>query len=118
MKNVMTVVLMMIGIITYAQEVKPELKKLENGTIEATFFHDNGAVAQKGFFLNNKRHGEWLSYDQKGQKTAQAEFENGQKTGKWFIWEGNKLTEVDYRDNQIAAVNTWVSKNPVASNQP
>ncbi len=118
MKNVMIVALMMVGMITFAQEVKPELKTLEDGTIEATFFHENGAVAQKGFFLNNKRHGEWYSYDAKGQKTAQAEFKNGQKTGKWFIWEGDKLTEVDYNNNRIAAVNTWVSKNPVASNRP
>ena len=41
-----------------------------------------------------------------------------QKTGKWFIWSDDKLTEVDYSNNQIAAVNTWVNKDPVASNRP
>jgi len=118
MKTLLILSVMMLGMITYAQEVKPKFDQLKDGKIEATYFHENGAIAQKGFFLNKKRHGEWTSFDNKGQKTAQAEFKNGQKTGKWFIWNGDKLTEVDYKNNQIAAVNTWVDKDPVASNKP
>ena len=118
MKTLMILSVMMLGMITYAQEVKPKFDQLKDGTIEATYFHENGEIAQTGFFLNEKRHGEWISFNKKGEKTAQAEFKNGMKTGKWFIWSDEKLTEVDYRNNQIAAVNTWVNKDPVASNRP
>ena len=118
MKNLMILSAMLIGMISYAQEVKPKFERLEDGKIQATYFHENGEVAQQGFFLNEKRHGEWTSYNVKGEKTAQAEFNKGVKTGKWFIWSDDKLTEVDYNNNQIAAVNTWVNKNPVASNRP
>jgi antitoxin component YwqK of YwqJK toxin-antitoxin module len=118
MKNLMILGVMMVSMIAFAQQVKPKFSKLEDGKVKATYFHENGEVAQKGFFVNEKRHGEWISYDIKGQKTAQAEFNNGDKTGKWFIWNSDKLTQVDYINNQIASVNTWVSKDPVASNKP
>lgn len=118
MKNLMILSVMMLGMITQAQEVKPKFDQLKDGKIQATYFHENGEIAQQGFFLNKKRHGEWISFNQKGEKTAQAEFSNGKKTGKWFIWSSDKLTEVDYSNNKIAAVNTWVNKNPVASNKP
>ena len=118
MKTILILSVMMLGMITYAQEVKPKFDQLKDGTIEATYFHENGTIAQKGFFMNKKRHGEWTSFDKKGQKTAIAEFENGQKIGKWFIWNGDKLTEVDYRKNKIASVNTWIDNTAVASNKP
>lgn len=118
MKNLIILGALMLSTIAFAQEVKPEFNQLKDGTIEATYFHENGQVAQQGFFVKNKRHGEWISFDTSGQKTAQAEFKNGEKTGKWFIWNDNKLTEVDYENNQIAAVNTWIDKNPVVSNKP
>jgi len=118
MKNLMILAVMMISMITFAQDIKPKFEKLEDGKIQATYFHEDGTIAQTGFFFNKMRHGEWISFNQKGEKTAQAEFNKGEKTGKWFIWNGDKLTEVDYKNNNIAAVNTWVNKNPVASNKP
>ncbi|KQC34495.1 MULTISPECIES: toxin-antitoxin system YwqK family antitoxin [Nonlabens] len=118
MKNLLILSVMMLSMITFAQEVKPKFDQLKDGKIAATYFHEDGTIAQQGFFLNNKRHGEWISYNKEGQKTAQAEFDNGKKTGKWFIWNGDELTEVDYQNNQIASVNTWIDKDPVASNKP
>lgn len=118
MKNLMILSVMFLGMITYAQGVKPQFEQLKDGTIQATYFHENGEIAQTGFFLNKKRHGEWSSFDKKGDKTATAEYNNDKKTGKWFIWNGDKLTEIDYNNNQIASVNVWVNKDPVASNRP
>jgi hypothetical protein len=34
-------------------------------------------------------------------------YDKGQKTGKWFFWNNTVLSEVDYSNNQIAAVKSW-----------
>jgi antitoxin component YwqK of YwqJK toxin-antitoxin module len=118
MKKLMIIAVMMLGVVAMAQEVKPTFEKMEDGVVKATYFHDNGTVAQTGTFLNNKRHGEWISYSADGQKTAKAEYKNDRKAGKWFFWSNDQLTEVDYSENAIVAVNTWVNKEPVATNRP
>ncbi|PZX43978.1 hypothetical protein LX97_00983 [Nonlabens dokdonensis] len=118
MKKLLIITVMMLGVIGMAQEVKPTFEKMEDGLVKATYYHENGAVAQVGTFLNNERHGEWISYSAEGQKTAKAEYKNNRKAGKWFFWNNDQLTEVDYRENAIVAVNTWVSKEPVATNRP
>lgn len=110
--------MLMLGVTAMAQEVKPQFEKLDNGLTKATYYHENGAVAQTGTFLNNERHGEWISYDVDGKKTAEAKYANDHKTGKWFFWKGDVLTEVDYSNNDIVAVNTWVNKSTVVSNTP
>lgn len=118
MKKLMIIAVMMLGVVAMAQEVKPTFEKMDDGVVKATYFHDNGTVAQTGTFVDNKRHGEWISYNIDGQKTAKAEYKNNRKAGKWFFWKGDQLTEVDYSDNAIVAVNTWVNKEPVATNRP
>ncbi|MEP6278349.1 MAG: nicotinic acid mononucleotide adenyltransferase, partial [Nonlabens ulvanivorans] len=79
MKKLMIFAVMMLGAVAMAQEVKPTFEKIEDGIIKATYFHENGTVAQTGTFLNNKRHGEWISYYADGQKTAKAEYKNDRK---------------------------------------
>lgn len=119
MKKILFLCALFVGVLAMAQDVKPQFDKQEDGTIKATYFYSNGEVAQVGTFnKDNERHGEWISYNLEGQKTAQAEYQNGEKAGKWFFWNNEQLTEVDYSNNAIVAVNTWVNKNPVATNKP
>ena len=91
-----------------AQEtkIKKEFEK-KGDLIEAVFYHENGQVAQKGFFKNGKLHGEWIAYDLHGNKTAIAKYTEGQKTGKWFFWNDGLLSEVDYQQNRISSVVHW-----------
>lgn len=119
MKKILFICALFVSVIAMAQDVKPQLEKQNDGTITATYFYSNGAIAQEGTFnKDNERHGKWISYNLEGQKTAKAEYKNGEKAGKWFFWSDEKLTEVDYNKNAIVAVNTWVNKNPVATNRP
>lgn len=92
------------GIVT-AQEndVKKELRQ-QGDLMEATFYHDNGQIAQKGTYKNGKLHGEWISYDIEGNTTALGKYSQGTKTGKWFFWSEDRLSEVDFEDNAIASV--------------
>lgn len=86
----------------------------QGNLLAATFYHENGEVAQKGFFKDGKLHGEWTAFDQHGNKTAMAKYDRGEKTGKWFFWNGAVLSEVDYQQNRIASVVHWRNKELVS----
>jgi len=96
----------------FAQGCKMDCKDkyvLNNNSIEATLYHDNGVIAQKGSYtLDNKLQGKWISYDAEGKKTAIAEYANGKKVGTWYFFQGEDiLKEVTYANNGIAQVKTW-----------
>ncbi|WP_225036727.1 toxin-antitoxin system YwqK family antitoxin [Winogradskyella sp. SM1960] len=115
-KIAMILVLLCVGF-TYAQDKnQPKLEKKGDVTI-ATYYHDNGEVAQKGTFnADGKLQGEWTSYDFEGNKTASATYNAGKKVGKWFFWEGDSLKEVDYKNNAIVSVVEWSNDRALVSN--
>lgn len=121
MKKIMMLLVAVLMITTvYAQEKTKKNVYIKKGDlIEATLYHDNGVVSQTGFYTaEGKLTGEWVSYNVQGEKTASAEYENGEKTGKWFFWNDDTLIEVDYKDSRIAAVNTWKNEGSrVVSNK-
>ena len=45
--------------------------------------------------------------EKSGNKKSIGEYSNGQKTGKWFFWTDNNLSEVDYSDSRVAQVKNW-----------
>ncbi len=98
-----------------AQDVKPTFEK-EGDLLKGTYFHDNGEIAQVGYFLNGKLHGEWQMFDEEGQKLAKGSYLNGEKAGKWFFWKGEELSEVAYVDSKIANVQKWKTTDPMAIN--
>lgn len=112
------IIALFVGVIATAQEVKPTVEQISDDMVKVTYYYQNGTVNQVGTFKDNKRHGEWISYNLQGEKIAQAEYNKGEKSGKWFFWNGNQLREVDYNNNAIVAVNTWINENPVATNRP
>lgn len=103
------------GMVT-AQEndVRKELRQKGDLT-EAVFYHENGQIAQKGTYKDNKLHGEWVAYDIKGNKTAIGKYSEGIKTGKWFFWTEERLSEVDYLQNTIASVTHWKNDEMLVS---
>lgn len=107
---------MLSGGTLMAQEnnIKRELKK-KGDLIEATFYYESGQVAQKGFYKDGKLHGEWIAYDQSGNKKAIGKYAEGIKTGKWFFWNGEELSEVDFQESRIASVTRWKSENDLVS---
>lgn len=116
MKTPLFIIALLLGIGLYAQSAKT-IYEQEGDLLRATYFHDNGEIAQIGHFLNGKLHGEWKMFDENGAKLAKGFYVNGQKTGKWFFWEGDQLSEVDFVDSKIANVKKWNAKDPVATNK-
>lgn len=104
-KSILFIAVLFISITSYAQE-KPDMKlNKETNLIEATYFHSNGEVSQKGTFnLEKQLHGEWLSFNDQGETITVGSYDKGVKTGKWLFWANDVLKEVEYSENIIAAV--------------
>ena len=100
----------------YAQSPEPAFEKVGK-MVKATYFHDNGVIAQTGFYLDGKLHGQWRMYDLNGKKIATGKYEMGERSGKWFFWEGETLKEVDFTDNRITNVVQWNNAEAVAVNK-
>ena len=91
--------------LVYGQKEKEVKLNKETNLLEATYYHDNGVVSQEGTFnLAGKLHGEWVSYDENGDKISEGSYLNGSKTGKWFFWNDGMMKEVEFNNNAIASV--------------
>lgn len=118
MKNtILTLLILCISAASFAQ-TQPELKLNEDtNLIEATYYHDNGMVSQKGTFnLQKELHGKWISYSDAGEKISIGNYTNGLKSGKWTFWSGNDMKEVEYSNNAIASVDGIKKESPVVKN--
>jgi antitoxin component YwqK of YwqJK toxin-antitoxin module len=117
MKTILSIVMGLCGALyMQAQGATPVYEK-DGEMVKATFYHENGAIAQQGYFLNDKLHGDWVMYDVSGKKVAAGQYQFGVKTGKWFFWNEEDLQEVDYNDNQIVSVVRWNNGRSVAINR-
>ncbi len=116
MKALIGLLALMATFAMQAQKGEPVFEK-EGKVVKTTYFHDNGAIAQVGSYLNGKLHGDWIMYDNAGNKQAIGQYENGVKVGKWFFWDEAGLKEVDYRNNQIAQVVKWNNGEAVVLNK-
>ena len=115
MKNILILAAFLFSGLLAAQDQKPAFEK-EGDVIKGTYFHENGQISQQGFYKDKKLHGEWKAFDKDGKKIALGQYENGVKTGKWFFWNGDQLSEVNYDNNSVASVTTWSNKSDVVVN--
>ncbi|WP_041326910.1 toxin-antitoxin system YwqK family antitoxin [Robiginitalea biformata] len=117
MYRIMTLLMLICGVISIeAQQPEPQFERTDD-LVKATYYHENGAVAQTGFFRDGQLHGEWIMFDTSGKKVAIGQYDAGNKTGKWFFWEEDNLREVDYSDNAIVNVVNWNNGTRVAVNR-
>ncbi len=117
-KLVVVLVASLLVQFSYGQQEKKDSYVLNGDRIEATLYHDNGVIAQTGFYTKQGAlEGEWISYDAQGNKTAVAQYENGAKVGTWLFYIGENLKEVTYKDSRIAEVKTYkITDTRVVSN--
>ena len=114
-KSILVSFAFLIAVVTFAQEKRDLKLNKDTNLIEVVYYHDNGVVSQTGAYTTDgKLQGEWLSYSTDGKKQVSANYDNGQKVGKWFFWNKTTLKEVDYNNNVIVNVNEWEIKSRVA----
>ena len=119
MKNfVVLLIVCLFSVVSFAQDVKKPKYKVKGDLVQTTLYHDNGAIAQTGFYTTEgKLHGEWNSFDVNGNKTATAFYNEGMKTGTWMFFQDNEKKEVRYTNSKISEVKTWkVTDTRVVSN--
>ena len=87
----------------FSQEVAPKYEKHDD-LVKATYFYQDGSIKQIGFFANEKLHGEWISYDDNGNKTTIAQYEHGKKTGTWLVLTNGVVKKVTYKANKVIDV--------------
>ncbi|RZJ68737.1 MAG: membrane-binding protein [Flavobacterium sp.] len=97
---------MLVSALVSAQETQPKLEAVGD-LVKATYYYDNGQIAQEGFFKDGKADGKWIAFDMNGNKKSIGEYASGEKTGKWFFWNDAVLSEVDYSNSRIASVQNW-----------
>ncbi|SNY95227.1 toxin-antitoxin system YwqK family antitoxin [Flagellimonas pacifica] len=116
MKKAIFFMAVLFSVGMYSQDTEPTLEKVGE-MVKATYFHENGEIAQTGHFLDGKLHGQWFMYNTDGKKTASGKYVNGTRSGKWFFWEGEILREVDFADNRIVDVKNWNQSQLASTNR-
>lgn len=106
MKKACILLLMFTMTLAAQDSIKPKFKK-EGNLVKASYFHDNGDLAQLGYFKDKLRHGNWISFSQEGEKLSMGSYQLGKKNGQWFFWKENELIEVIYEKNKIVNVLEW-----------
>lgn len=106
MKKTMILAALLLAGFTFAQEAKPVLEQKDD-LVKATYYYANGQIQQEGFFKDGKLTGQWIAYDEQGNKKSIGEYTNGEKTGKWFFWSDKSLSEVDYSKSKIESIRAW-----------
>lgn len=107
MKSILSLAIMLFTIATFAQDQRVEFEKADNDLVKATYyFADNSDIVERvGFFNKDKElHGTWITFNQAGEKTVVAHYENGKKHGEWFYYSDGKIKIVTYEYNKITSV--------------
>jgi len=106
MKKFIIVSMLLASLMISAQNSQPKLEAFGQ-MVKATYFYENGQIQQQGFFKNGKLEGQWMAFDENGNKKSIAEYSNGLKTGKWIFINDAMLSEVDYNNSKIASIKNW-----------
>lgn len=109
MRNLITAIVLLFSVVVFSQEQKIDYIKIDNDIVQATYyFADNSTVVEREGFFNKdgKLHGTWVSYDEQGNKTTIANYENGVKEGVWTYFKQDKVSVVTYKENKIVSVDT------------
>ncbi len=115
MKKILIIAVLFVTSIGFSQNNLKVQTEKQGDLVEATYFHENGNIAQQGTFnAEGKLHGVWTSYDISGKKLSSGTYENGKKSGKWFFWTDTSLKEVDYSNSKILNVVEWNNSSKLA----
>lgn len=109
MKKILILGAFLLSGVAFAQTTKPVLEQ-EGNLVKATYYYDNGKIQQQGYFKDGKLTGQWIAFDEQGNKKSIGTYVNGDKTGKWFFWNNDSLSEVDYSDSRVASVKSWTQE--------
>ncbi len=77
-----------------------------NGT--TTLYYPTGKIKETRNYLNGLKDGTWLTWNEKGVKTAEANFRAGKKEGAWYVWDDDGVKRYDMYYNSGVKTGTWI----------
>lgn len=120
MKKIILTLFVLSAFILNAQETKNQIEptyKIEGELVKVTKYYKTGEVKEEGFYdADKKLTGKWVQFNKEGKSTVIAHYYKGNKVGKWFVWKGESLLEIDYDASRIASVNEWKGESTIADN--
>jgi antitoxin component YwqK of YwqJK toxin-antitoxin module len=122
MKKLLFIAVMFTSLIVSAQkktnsDAPKPVYEVEDGLVKVTNFYETGEVREQGFYdADKKLTGEWIQFDKKGKRTVVANYYKGAKVGKWIVWQGDKMLQLDYEQSRIANVSEWKDTSTLADN--
>lgn len=64
--------------------------------VQKVSFYESGAVKEQGYFLNEKLHGTWVSYNEDGSVNTIAFYDQGKKVGIWSFFRNGEEFKVNF----------------------
>ena len=69
----------------YARKMSPDgTRWIREGLFQA--FHENGALASEGRYVDGVEDGQWRDYHDNGQLAAEGAYNAGSEVGDWRYW--------------------------------
>ncbi|MEI6866183.1 nicotinic acid mononucleotide adenyltransferase [Flavicella sp.] len=122
MKKLLFIAVIFTSLVISAQNItnieapKP-VYEVEDGLVKVTNFYVTGEIREQGFYdAEKKLTGEWIQYNKTGKRTIVANYYKGVKVGKWLVWQGDKMLQVDYEQSRVANVSEWKGTSTLADN--
>lgn len=105
-KLIMSVMLLFLVPCVSGQKKEPSYT-IQGDNVKVIHYFPDGSVYKRGFFKNKRLTGEWIEFNQEGNKVATGFYIEGKKSGTWFRWNKNKLRQINYKNNTIVSVTNW-----------
>ena len=70
-------------------------------------YFSNGTQNEIRSYKEGEMHGRWITWNEQGQKIAEAEYQEGLKHGKWFVWNDEGVLLYDMTYNLGNRSGTW-----------
>lgn len=103
-KIVLTLIALVFALqLGISQEKAPSFEK-QGDLVKATYYFDNGQVKEVGFFKGEKLHHQWVTYNQEGNITMVAFYNEGLKDGNWYVVDGDAIKKITYKSNKLILV--------------
>lgn len=103
LRALIVILMLVLGINTLdaqilVKEPPVEYFKVKRQLIGYKKYHDNGQMAESGYYKFGRPHGVWTCFDKDGKVVTQARYERGVKHGLWYFWDsqGKILCEIRY----------------------
>lgn len=114
MKNALFLGLLILGVSVSTAQVKASEKtskvesvsydtKSNGDSVEITYRHANGMIAQQGYLKDKKPVGVWKQFDTDGHVIAKGTYVEGKIEGTWFFLTNEGIRIANYSNNQLVS---------------